>query len=63
MLKLPDTVPVKTRVPLAAWALAATVTLASILVSLLQAVEPTNHASSGAGHGLQTEIASHQAKV
>ena len=63
MLKIPDTLPVRTRLPLAAWAVAAAVTLASLMSSLLHAPQPTDRAMPSAEQGVAPKIALHQAKV
>jgi hypothetical protein len=58
-----DTVPVRTRLPLAAWVVATVVTFASLLSSLLQGPQPFDHALPGAEQGIQPIITMHQAKV
>ena len=63
MLKIPDTLPVRTRLPLAAWAVAAAVTLASLMPSLLHAPTPFDHAMPSAEQGVQPKITAHQSKV
>ena len=63
MLKIPETLPVRTRVPLAAWAIAAIVTLFSLVSSLLHAPGPADHALPSAEQGAQPKGGSHQAKV
>ena len=63
MLRIPDSLPVRTRVPLAAWAVAAVVTLFSLMSSLLHAPAPSDHAIPSAGQGTQPQNGSHQAKV
>jgi hypothetical protein len=63
MLKLPPTLPVRTRVPLAAWAVAALVTLFSLASSLLQAMDPFGHAFPRAERLDRPSVSSHQAKV
>ena len=63
MLKIPPTLPVKTRVPLAAWAVAAVVTLFALMSSLMHAPQPPGHAMPSAEQGTQPKGGSHQAKV
>ncbi len=63
MLKIPPTLPVKTRIPLAAWAVAAVVTLFVLMSSLLHATVPSDHAMPNAEQRAQPEHGSHQAKV
>lgn len=63
MLKIPPTLPVKTRVPLAAWAVAAIVALFSLMSALLHAHAPSDHALPSAEQGVQPKVGSHQAKV
>jgi hypothetical protein len=60
---IPDTIPVRTRLPLAAWAVAAAVTLASVMSSLLHGPQPLDRAMPSAEQGIQPKIAVHQAKV
>ncbi len=63
MLRIPDAPPVRTRVPLAAWAVAAIVTLFSLMSALLHAHAPSDHALPSAEQGVQPKVGSHQAKV
>jgi hypothetical protein len=63
MLTLPRTIPVRTRVPLAAWAVAAVVTLVSLMSSLLHAYDPSGQLMPSAEQRLQPKIVAHQAKV
>jgi hypothetical protein len=63
MLNIPRTIPVRSRVPLAAWAIAAVVTLASLMSSLLQAHDLSHHGVPSAEQRLQPKIVAHQAKV
>jgi hypothetical protein len=58
MLKIPPTLPVRTRVPLAAWAIAAVITLYSLMSSLLQ-MQSSHHAMEAD----QPVLTSHHAKV
>ena len=44
MLNIPGMIPVRTRLPLAAWAVAAVVALVSLMSSLWQAHHPIDHA-------------------
>ncbi|MCJ7526670.1 MAG: hypothetical protein MUO37_00940 [Methyloceanibacter sp.] len=57
MHKITDTLPVRTRLPLAAWAVAAAVTLASLMSSLLHAPLPFDHAMPSAEQGVQPKHA------
>ncbi|MGA7456836.1 MAG: hypothetical protein WBW51_05870 [Methyloceanibacter sp.] len=63
MLITPDKIPVRTRLPLAAWAIAAIVTLASLMSSLLHAYDPWLHGMPSAEQRVQPKIVAHQAKV
>lgn len=63
MLNIPDTIPVRTRLPLAAWAVAAAVTLASVMSSLLHGPQPLKNTPPSAAQGLQPHDSSHPAKV
>jgi hypothetical protein len=63
MLTLPPTLHVRTRVPLAAWAVAAVITLFSLMSSLLHATHPSDRAMPRAEQDLQTKTVSYQAKV
>lgn len=63
MLTLPPTLYVRTRVPLAAWAVAAVITLFSLMSSLLHATHLSDHAMPRAEQDFQTKTVSHQAKV
>jgi hypothetical protein len=63
MLKLPRSLPVRSRVPLEAWAVAAIVTLISLMSSLLHAYDPSGHAMPSAEQRMQPKIVAHQAKV
>jgi hypothetical protein len=62
MFKLPRTLPVRTRLPLGAWAIAAAITLFSLASSLFHAVAP-----GGAGmpsiERVQSQIVARLAKV
>ncbi|HEU4476502.1 MAG TPA: hypothetical protein VFR71_07410 [Methyloceanibacter sp.] len=58
MLKIPPTLPVRTRVPLATWAIAAVITLDSLMSSLLQ-MQSSHHAMEAE----QPAPTSHHAKV
>lgn len=62
MLKIPGTPPVRTRLPLAAWAVAAVVTLFSLVSSLLHAHQPLGHAMPSADESPPAHMP-HQAKV
>jgi hypothetical protein len=63
MLKTPRTLPVRTRVPLAAWAIAAIVALYSVMSSLLHVAPHSDHATPRAEQADQPVTTSHQAKV
>lgn len=63
MLTIPRTIPVRSRVPLAAWTIAAIVTLASLMSSLLHAYNPPHQGIPGAEQRIQPKIVAHQAKV
>ena len=60
MLKIPETLPVRTRIPLAVWAVAAVVTLFSLTSSLLH-LPASNHALPSAEQEVLPIV--HQAKV
>jgi hypothetical protein len=60
MLNIPPTLHVRTRVPLAAWAVAAVITLFSLMSSLLHATQPFDHMPRAEQ---PTKAVSHQAKV
>jgi hypothetical protein len=62
MLKIPKTLPVRTRVPLAGWAVAGFVTLFALASSLLHAVAPGDHAMARAEQG-EPNARSHQANL
>ena len=63
MLKTPPTLPVRTRIPLAGWAVAAVVTLYSLMSSLVFATPPSDHAMPRAEQPIQPKIMAHHAKV
>jgi hypothetical protein len=54
---------VRPRLPLAAWAVAAAVTLASLMSSLLHAYPPSDRFLPSAEQRMQPKIVVHQAKV
>ena len=58
MLKTPPTLPVRTRVPLAAWAIAAVITLYSLVSTLLH-MQSSHHTMEAE----QPVVTSHHAKV
>jgi hypothetical protein len=62
MLNIPPTLHVRSRVPLTAWAVAAVITLYSLMSSLLYATQPSDHMPR-AEQNLPTKAMSHQAKV
>lgn len=63
MLNIPPTLPVRTRVPLAGWAVAAVVTLYALMLSLLAATPPSDHTMPRIEQATQPKSVSHQAKV
>jgi hypothetical protein len=63
MLRIPKTLPVRTRVPLAVWAVAGVVTLFSLMSTLLHLPAPSHHAVPQAEQGIEQQDAVHQAKV
>lgn len=63
MLKIPETVPVRTRVPLPVWAAAAVVTLFSLMSSLMHWAPLSDHVMPRAEQADQPKVVSHQAKV
>ena len=64
MLRIEGTPPVKTRLPVAAWAIAGVVTLFSLMSTVLQAPCAVRHAMPQAEQGERSRKArSHQAKV
>jgi hypothetical protein len=63
MLRIPGTPPVKTRLPVAAWAIAGLVTLFSLMSTVLH-MSPTAHQEMPqAEQGAEPQQAVHQAKV
>jgi hypothetical protein len=60
---LPPTLHVRTRVPLAGWAIAAVITLFSLMSSALHSTPFADHAMPTAEQELQQKVLSHQAKV
>ena len=62
MLMIPDKIPVRTRLPFAAWAIAAVVTLASLISSLVHD-DPSRHGIPSAEQRVQPKIVAHQARV
>jgi hypothetical protein len=63
MPEFPEKLPVRTRLPLAAWAVAAVVALFSLVSSLLHAPAPFSHAMPSAEQGQPETTSSPQAKV
>ncbi len=63
MLNTPVKLPVRTRLPLAAWAVAGVVTLVSLLSSLWQAHHPMTHGIPSAEQRILTKVLAQQAKV
>jgi hypothetical protein len=53
MLKIPNSIPVKTRLPLSAWAVAALLTLFSVLSSVLHLSPVENRANAGLEQTMQ----------
>ena len=62
MLRIPETLPVRTRIPLAIWAVAAVVTLFSLTSSLLH-LPTLNHGLPSAEWDVPSINMFHQAKV
>ena len=56
MLNIPNTVPVKTRLPLAAWAVAGLVTLFSLMSTLMPPHQPMDQAKANNGHVMASAI-------
>jgi fumarate reductase subunit D len=54
---------VRTRLPLAAWAVAGVVTIVSLMSSLWQAHHPMDHGMPSAEQRILTKILTQQAKV
>jgi hypothetical protein len=63
MLKIPERLPVRTRLPLAAWAVAAVVTLFSLMSSLVHAPASPDHAMPTAAQAILQGEAAHQARL
>ena len=63
MLDTPGKLPVRTRLPLAAWAVAGVVTIVSLMSSLWQAHHPMDHGMPSAEQRILTKILAQQAKV
>jgi len=64
MLKLLPTLPVRTRVPLAVWAVAGMITVLSLASSLLHAATaPSKHAAPRAEQGHQTSETCQKVKI
>jgi hypothetical protein len=63
MQTLPPTLHVRTRVPLAGWAIAAVITIFSLMSSVLHSTPFSDHAMPRAEQELQQKALSHQAKV
>lgn len=63
MLNTPRKLPVRTRLPLAAWAVAGVVTLVSLLSSLWQAHHPMIHGMPSAEQRMLPKVLAQQAKV
>ena len=62
MLRIEGTPPVKTRLPVAAWAIAGVVTLFSLMSTVLPLPAPS-HGLPQAEQGAEPQYAEHQAKV
>jgi hypothetical protein len=56
-------IPVRSRVPLKGWAVAAVITLFSLMSSFLHVTPFSDHAMPRAEQELQQKVVSHQAKV
>jgi len=63
MRKISGTLPVKTRLPVAAWAVAGVVTLFSLISTLLHVPVPSQHALPQAEQGAQPQAQFRQAKI
>jgi hypothetical protein len=63
MLKISGTIPVKTRLPAAAWAVASAVTLFSLLSTLMHPATPTDETMPRAERTAPAPDQVHQAKV
>jgi hypothetical protein len=63
MLKIPGTLPVRTRLPVAAWAVAGVVTLFSLISTLLHMPVPSQHAMPQAEQVTQPQAQFRQAKL
>ena len=63
MLMIPETLPVRTRLPLEAWAVAAVVTLFSLMSSLLHAPASSDHPMPTAAQAMPQGAATHQARL
>ena len=63
MLRIEGTPPVKTRLPVAAWAIAGLVALFSLMSTVLHLPVPSHHAMPQAEQGGEPQNAVHQAKV
>jgi hypothetical protein len=63
MLRISGTLPVKTRLPVAAWAIAGAVTLFSLMSTVLHLPAPSHHAMPQAEQGAEPQAAIRQAKV
>lgn len=63
MLKIQGTIPVRTRLPFAAWAVAGVVALCSVLSSYMHAPVPSNHAMPNAEQGVQAKGSFRQVKL
>jgi len=63
MLYTPGQLPVRTRLPLAAWAVAGVVTIISLMSSLWQAHHLIDHGMPSAEQRILSKILTQQAKV
>ena len=63
MTILPPTLHVRTRVPLAGWAIAAAIALFSLMFSVLHSTPFSDYAMPRGDQELQQKVVSHQAKV
>lgn len=63
MLKIPETPPVRTRIPLAVWAVAAVVTLFSLMSTVLHLPASSHRAMPQAEQGTEPHDPVHRAKV
>jgi hypothetical protein len=63
MPRIVESLPLRTRLPLEAWALAGLVTLCSIVSSITHTPSVTNGASPGIEHATEQDSAPNQARI